>query len=61
MSLEAATKGGANGLAVGLAFSFEFGETGVSRIAANLRQRGMLEVALPVIDLGARHCLLIIQ
>ena len=58
MSLETATEGGADGLAVGLAFFFELGETCISRIAANLRQRWMLEVALPVVDVGDRHCLI---
>jgi hypothetical protein len=61
VSLETATKSGTNGFSVGLAFAFEFGETCVSRIAANLRQQGMLEVALPVIDLGDRHGMLTIQ
>ena len=54
--METATEGGSYGLAVGLTLSFEFGETVVSRIAADLRQQGMLEVVLPVVNLGAGHC-----
>ncbi len=57
VSLETATEGGTNGLAVGLAFSLEFGETRVGRIAIDFRQRGMLEVALTVVYVGDRHCL----
>jgi hypothetical protein len=55
VSLVAATKGGADGLAVCFAFFFEFGETCVGRITAHLCQQGALEVVLPLVDLGARH------
>jgi hypothetical protein len=57
VSLETATKDGTNRLAVGLAFSLEFCETRVGRIAVDFRQRGMLEVALTVVYVGDRDCL----
>ena len=57
MSLEAATEGGTDGLAVGLAFTFEFCETCISRVATDLSQRWVLEVVLPVVDVRDRHCL----
>jgi hypothetical protein len=56
VSLAAATKGGSDGFSVCFALFFEFRETFVGRIAADFGQRGMLEVALPVVDLGVRHC-----
>jgi hypothetical protein len=53
--LVASTEGGSYGLAVWFAFFFKFCETCAGRIAVDLRQRGMLEAVLPVVDLGARH------
>ena len=57
MSLKAATKGGADGLAVCLAFALELGEVRVGGVSSDFRQRGMLEIALTVVDVGGRHCL----
>jgi hypothetical protein len=40
-----------------LCILFKFCETCVGRITVDLRQRGTLEIVLPVVELGARHCL----
>ena len=53
----AAPEGGWYGLAICFAFFFELGETCVGQIAAYPHQRGVLEVGLPVVGLGVRHCL----
>jgi hypothetical protein len=55
VSLLAATEGGSYGLAVCFAFFFEDGEVRVGGIADDLRQRGMLEVGLPIVYLGVGH------
>jgi hypothetical protein len=52
VSLETATQGGTNGLAVGLALTFEFCETRVGRVAATFRQRCVLEIVFPVVYVG---------
>jgi hypothetical protein len=56
VSLAAATEGGTGGFAVFFAFFFEFWKTFLGRIAADFCQRGVLEVARPVVYLGVRHC-----
>ena len=44
-----------NGTGVGFVFLGEDGEASVVRCAIDLRQRWMLEVHLPEVELGGRH------
>ena len=51
----ATPEGGGHGFFVGFDFLLELGEALVGWIDAYLRQRGVLEVSLPVVGLGVRH------
>ena len=55
VSLVASAQIAADGFGVCFAFALEFGETRVSGVADDLRQRRMLEEGFSVVDL-TRHC-----
>ena len=54
--MESAAELAGDGATIRFLFLVEDGESSVGRCAGDLRQRGVLEVHLPVVDLGGRHC-----